>query len=68
MYIEQLIQKLFLRTWLILKPYFFTAYLFFSKNKQKNLSGGGGGAGAGGGGGGGGVSRLYIQSILFRIK
>ena len=31
-------------------------YLFFSKNKQKNLSGGAGG----GGGGGGGVSRLYI--------
>ena len=38
--------------------YFFTEYLFFSKNKQKNLYGGGGGGGAGAGGGG--VSRLYI--------
>ena len=37
---------------------FFTEYLFFSKNKQKNLYGAGGGGG--GGGAGGGESRLYI--------
>ena len=42
---------------------FFTEYLFFSKNKQKNLSGGGGGGG--GGAGGGGESRLYI--VISRV-
>ena len=35
-------------------------YLFFSKDKQKNLSGGGAGAG----GGGGGESRLYKLPTL----
>ena len=40
-------------------------YLFFSKNKQKNLYGGGGGGGGGAGGGaGGGESRLYKLPTL----